>query len=165
MLNPILLYKIGGAVILVALFSWKVYSMGQASTQADWDAEKVVQLAAVAVAKDKSQAISAAVDIKHVKDVEKIRTVFKTIVKEVPVYVDKIADSACIIPHGFVLVHDSAASGSVPAPPSGLDGTPSGVDLSTVAEVVAENYGTYQEIRQRLIDLQDWVAKQAGENH
>lgn len=153
-------YKLGGAILLAALFGWKMYSAGADSVQHKWDAQKAVALAAVAAAKERSAAISAAIDTRHLAEAERIRTVFKTINKEVKVYVDKTADSTCTVPSGFVRIHDAAAGGTLPEAPSSADAAPSGVEISTVAETVAENYGTYAEIRQRLIDLQDWVARQ-----
>lgn len=131
MLNLIPLpYKVGGAVILLALFSWKVHSMGAASVQKEWDAQKVVDLAAVAIVKDRSKAVSEVIDKKHAEASAKIRTVYKIITKEVPVYVDKVADAACVVPDGFVLIHDAAASGEIPQPPSSTDAPPTNVEIS-----------------------------------
>lgn len=164
MLNPISLiptpYKIAGIVIALGFVAFKIYSTGAASVQEDWDAQKAKDVIALGVVKDKRQAITAAVDVSHVKKAAEIRVVYKTITKEVTQYVTRVADNNCSITSGFVRVHDAAASGTVPLPASVVDDSPAGVEVSTVAETVAENYGTYAEIRQRLIDLQDWVAKQ-----
>ena len=66
----------------------------------------------------------------------KIKIVTKAIIKEVPVYVTKRDDSACVINNGFVHVHDAAANGELPGGPTGTDGDASPVKLSTVAETV-----------------------------
>ena len=70
-----------------------------------------------------------------------IRLKGETIVKEVPRYVPIQADAACVVPRGFVRLHDAAAAGAVPDPNSGdADAAPSSVALSAVAGTVAGNY-------------------------
>ena len=70
-----------------------------------------------------------------------IRLKGETIVKEVPRYVPIQADAACVVPRGFVRLHDAAAAGAVPDPDTGdADAAASGVALSTVAGTVAGNY-------------------------
>lgn len=93
------------------------------------------------------------------------RTVTKTLVKEVPKYVTVQADAKCVVPAGFVSLHDSAASGS-PSLPVGagrsLD-TPSGVELSAVAETLVTNYGTAYQWRAEAEGWRRWYAEQKAE--
>ena len=100
-------------------------------------------------------------DKKGVAEGVRIRTVYKTITKEIPIYVSQIADSECVIPVGFVLLHNAAASGSVPESSGQPNDTPSGVELSGVAKIVTENYGTCIENSTRLSGLQQWVNEQS----
>ena len=86
----------------------------------------------------------------------KIKTVTKTIIKEVPVYVSKQDDARCVINNGFVRLHDSATKGELPGSPSGDDGDPSGVELSTVAKTVTSNYGACHLALSRLSEWQEW---------
>ena len=72
----------------------------------------------------------------------------------------KEADAKCIVPKSFVLLHDSAAKNEVPDTSKGVDGTPSGVGLSTIGETVTINYNNYHQLSERLKALQDWVAQQ-----
>lgn len=119
--------------------------------------------------KCRADAVNAAADINagQPKIIERLRTVYvpaetkiklvtKTIVKEVPVYVTKSDDAACTINNGFVRVHDAAAHGELPGNPSGIDGEPSGVKLSAVAQTVADNYGTCRLALSRDAEWQDW---------
>lgn len=91
-----------------------------------------------------------------------IRTITRTIVKEVPRYVPQAADDRCIVPAGFVRLHDAAAAGVPPVPdPAGQsNGAAPGVALSDVAAVVADNYGTALETSAQLVALQDWIRAQ-----
>ncbi|WP_052477627.1 hypothetical protein, partial [Ralstonia solanacearum] len=77
----------------------------------------------------------------YVDRVQTIRLKGDTIIKEIPRYVPIQADAACVVPRGFVRLHDAAATGSVPDPGTGdADAAPSGVALSSVAAAVADNY-------------------------
>lgn len=87
------------------------------------------------------------------------RSITQTIIKEVPKYVTPTSDARCVIPAGFVQVHDAtAATNPAPLPGSatGDVDAASGVALSTVAEVVASNNAECVE-RGRILELwQRW---------
>ncbi|MDR8106980.1 hypothetical protein KPB04_35255 [Burkholderia cenocepacia] len=90
----------------------------------------------------------------YVDRVQVVREKGDTIIKEVPVYVDREADRACIVPVGFVRVHDGAAANVPVGDPGSADAAPSGVALSAVAATVAHNYTTCHENAEQLIALQ-----------
>ncbi len=85
---------------------------------------------------------SATVTVTQYVDRERvIRLKGDTIIKEVPRYVPAQADAACVVPRGFVRLHDAAAAGTVPDSGAGdADAAASGVALSAVAGTVAGNY-------------------------
>ena len=90
-----------------------------------------------------------------------VRTVTRTIIEKVPVYVTAEAD-LLPVPLGFVRLHDAAALGT-PAVPFGAResaDSPSGVALSTVAGTVAYNYGECLGWREQVIGWQAWYAEQ-----
>ncbi|MBA0399029.1 hypothetical protein D7U83_04040 [Stenotrophomonas maltophilia] len=79
-----------------------------------------------------------------------------TIVKEVPIYVTANADAACVVPAGFVQLHDTAASGSPTAGPAGNPDAPAAATpLSVVAETVASNYATCHATAAQVVALQE----------
>ena len=88
---------------------------------------------------------------------ERIRTVFKTIVKEIPTYVS-IND--CPMSPGFRVFHDAAANGQLPDPTRIADAESAAAD--TVANTVADNYQTCHATAARLHALQSWVRAQQG---
>jgi hypothetical protein len=94
----------------------------------------------------------------------KIADFTQTRIIEVPVHVTKKSDARCVVPRGFVGLHDTAASGvpAVPLATGQSDDDPSGIALSALAGTVAGNYGTCRQTRQQLIDLQAWVRAQAA---
>ncbi|RBJ62603.1 hypothetical protein C3L29_041995, partial [Pseudomonas sp. MWU12-2534b] len=90
----------------------------------------------------------------YVDRVQVVREKGDTIIKEVPVYVDREADRACTVPVGFVRVHDGAAANVPVGDPRDANAAPSGVALSAVAATVADNYTTCHENAEQLIALQ-----------
>ncbi|WP_419685786.1 hypothetical protein ACN22W_00980 [Burkholderia theae] len=90
----------------------------------------------------------------YVDRVQVVREKGDTIIKKVPVYVDREADRACVVPVGFVRVHDGAVANVPVGDPGSADAAPSGVALSAVAATVAGNYTTCHENAEQLIALQ-----------
>ena len=84
-----------------------------------------------------------------------------TIIKEVPRYVPAQADAACVVPRGFVRLHDAAAAGTVPDPDTGdADAAASGLALSAVASTIAGNYTDSHANSEQLSTLQQALRDQ-----
>lgn len=83
------------------------------------------------------------------------------IVRNVPVYITKEIDRAFPLPCGWIRLHDSAASGlapsevSLPAGKSDADACP--ITASFAATIIVENYGKYDILAARYMDLRQWV--------
>lgn len=105
----------------------------------------------------KREAVAAPIVEAHEKEVVRVVTVTKTILKDRPVYV-KATD--CPLTGGFRVLHDAAANGEVPNPSRIPDAAPT--PATDVADTVATNYGICNKIREDLISLQAWAAKQAA---
>lgn len=134
--------------------SWYLKNL-QASKQELKVVERVVTV------ERKSAEVSAKVDQKHTEAVAKVRTITKTILKEVPVYVTQKVDANCTIPVGFVSVFNASANGEVPPAPGTVnESAASEVVLSEVATAAVENHGSYHEVAQQLRDLQSWIRQQ-----
>ena len=82
------------------------------------------------------------------------------IIKEIPTYITKTDDSKCVVPNGFVVLHDSASRNEVPDTARIVDERASKIKISGVAETVGENYNTYHEVAEQLKSLQKWVRDQ-----
>lgn len=158
------IYAIAAAALLAGLSGLYAYaySRGGAHVQAQWDADHAAQLKALAEARAKAAEVTTRVVTKYVDRVHTVRGKTRTIIKQVPVYVTQESDDRCIVPRGFVRVHDSAAKGTeLPATTGSAAQTPSGVALSAVAGTVAGNYGICHETAERLRSLQQWAVEQA----
>ncbi|WP_293028560.1 hypothetical protein [Pandoraea sp.] len=91
---------------------------------------------------------------RYVDRVHTVRERGHTIVKEIPVYVSRKADTACPVPAGFVRLHDAAAANVPVGDPRGADAAASGLALSAVAGTVADNYTACHENAEQLSALQ-----------
>jgi hypothetical protein len=89
----------------------------------------------------------------------KTDVITKTVEKEVVRYVQAGIDS-CPISRAGVMLHNSAASNTVPDTAGTTDGTPSEVKASTLIQTCTANYATYHETADRLRALQEWIKLQ-----
>jgi hypothetical protein len=145
-----------GLVLIVS----GVWFEGGLSEKAKW-ASKVKELEGkVQVAESRSRETNTII---QTEVVEKIK-----VVKE-KVYVNKqtneqIAgaqlDSKCVVPESTVVLLNSASQNEVARGPSSTDGSASNVRASDVVETVIENYGRYNELREKLIGWQKWYLEQ-----
>lgn len=107
---------------------------------------------------DKRKAIAAPIAAKQEAAQVRIRTITKTIVEKVPVYVPL---DSCPLPAGFRLLHDSAAANEpIPDATAIVDGA--AIPAAVVAETVVSNYGTCNANAARLAGLQEWVSAQGA---
>jgi hypothetical protein len=139
------------------------HHLGADSVQARWDADKQVMAARLDAARAKQGAITTHMVTQYVDRVQVVHERGAIIVKRIPVYVTAQADNRCIVPRGFVRLHDAAAAGTeLPASAGSTADAPSGVALSAVARVVSGNYTACRATAERLIALQAWATQQAG---
>ncbi len=135
------------------LAGWRAHDWrdGAAATKAAVRTVYVVQ---------KQAAVAQKVAVQQQAAQDRVRVVTRTITKEIPAYVTLEADSGCVVPDGFRLLHDAAAAGVSPAaePPGKSADAPSGVALATVADTVSRNYGICHETAERLQGWQSWWA-------
>lgn len=118
---------------------------------------------AVAMVEKGGRAITADVDQQAAARKVEIRTITKTLIEKVPVYVTVEADRRVDVPVGFVRLHDQAASGLPGLPDTAglVVDAPSGVPLSAVAGTLVGNYGVAYEWREEALACRAWVARQA----
>lgn len=93
---------------------------------------------------------------------EEIRQANERLKREIPKYVTPQADARCPIPSGFVELWNrpgvgiQAGSSAIPGPASSDVDEPSGVALSTVAEVNADNHAAYDQAVASLEACRKW---------
>lgn len=109
-------------------------------------------------------AVSNAAEQKQIVVQHDIQVQTRTVIQKVPVYVSPEADTRCILPVGFVRLYNAAALGSdpdaVPDPSGRADAAASGIACSTVAEDIADNFGTARSNAEQLKALLGWITDQ-----
>jgi hypothetical protein len=149
------------AVLLIGSTLDNAHLKTQAATMraqlAEADAKASKRVSDVAT---KQAAVTSTIETKAAVTAQRERVVTRTITERIPVYVPVEADARCVVPTGFVRLHDAAAVGDLSAVPESAgvaDDGPSGLALSDVAEVVADNYGSARQNVAQLKALQEWV--------
>lgn len=151
---PYRLLAVAALAIALIGFGWV---QGAGHVQAQWDHMANKQTVGVAHLARRQAETTVRVVTHYVDRVKVVREKGDVIIKEVPVYVSPEADAACVLPRGFVRLHDAAAAGVVPDPARDADATAAGITLSAVAGTVADNYTRCHENAEQLIALQEWV--------
>lgn len=141
----------------VAALVWGYFAWADHQQDIGYDKAKAEYSRQAQQADAQREEVAAPVAATQIVVQERIRTVTKTIIKEVPVYVK--AD-ACPMPGGFRVLHDAAADGEVPDAARIADAAP--VPAQDVAATVADNYGTCLANAARLTGLQEWVSRQVN---
>ena len=133
---------------------------GAISNQAEWKAKVAALQVEIAKKETISANITTEVITKYVDRIKIVKEKGNVIIKEIPTYITKTDDAKCVVPNGFVVLHDSASRNEVPDTARIVDERASKIKISGVAETVGENYNTYHEVAEQLKSLQKWVRDQ-----
>jgi hypothetical protein len=165
-MNPLVIVPLPYRLLALALLAVALVTFGWVKgaghVQARWDAANTTKALQLSVVKQRQAETTVQMVTKYVDRVKIIRETGATIIKEVPVYVSPEADAACVLPRGFVRLHDAAAAGHIPDPTGSFDAAPAGVALSAAAGTVADNYQRCHENAEQLILLQSWIRQVSG---
>lgn len=142
-------------IAITAFFSGCQYNKSSHNTEEELLKQKIAQLT------QQSKQVTTQVETVY-KDkiiyIDKIKT--QVITQYVPQFISTQANDSCIIPNGFVRLHDSAADNQIPGTASTTDAAPSEVDLIATTKVITSNYYTCHATTEQLLALQDWITKQ-----
>ena len=153
-LNPRVMGVLAIFLAVAALYGFGWYQ-GASSVQERWQAERVEHANVLAKLSAQQAHVTTQVVTEYVDRIKVVREKGKTIVEKVAVYVP--IDS-CDLPAGFRVLHDAAASGTIPGPAVGADAA--AVPASAAAATVAENYSACHQNAEKLRALQLWVSQQ-----
>ena len=121
----------------------------------DYQVEQAKEAVKIVV---KQGAVTERVVTKYLKGQDRVRVVTQTIEKEVVRYAESNPGS-CLDARWRVL-HDAAAAGTLPPPPSTADGTNGAPAASAAIETASSNYAACRRTSDRLTGLQEWVREQ-----
>jgi Na+-transporting methylmalonyl-CoA/oxaloacetate decarboxylase gamma subunit len=136
-----------------------VWFEGALAEKSNWE-EKVKELETKAqVAEAKSQQVNTVIETKVVERVKIVKDT-KNANKETAKLIARQLDDRCVVPESTVVLINSASQNEVARGASSTDGTASDVRASEVVETVVENYGRYNELREKVIAWQKWYLEQ-----
>lgn len=163
-MNPTLMaYGLAGFLIWSIGLGGAAYFKGKSQCQLEQAAAEKEHVETVLDTRGKNEHESNQDAATTIEKVEVIRWKTREVIVKVPVYISGAGDRGCVVPVGFVRLHDlstgNAGLPDNPDPASQLYDAPSGIALSTVGSTVAENYGVCREEMTRFEGLQDWVGK------
>jgi hypothetical protein len=164
MIPPVLLTtgaKLSLAAALAAgLFLYGV-KVGYGLAEQEWQAAAFQAAARTIRVVEQQQIITHDVVTKYVKVKGETRTVFETIEKEIPRYVEIFKMQPCVVHPAFVRLWNDANSLSSTSPAaSGADAQATPVTLSDVARQHTREAEQYAELADQLRALQEWVERQ-----
>ncbi len=148
-------WLVGAAALMALLLMARMHWIQQGR-------EQILRESAAAVVKivEKQGKVTERVVTRYIKVAGETKVITNTIEKEVIKYATANLDQ-CVLSNAFVVLHDSAAVGSIPSAARAIDGSASGVKTSDSLPTVTSNYATCHETAIRLKALQAWISEQA----
>lgn len=157
-------WRVVGVVALLAVTAFGAYKYTDNEWQLKYAKQQLeytkmeVQLKELEV---KAANVTTKVITQYVDRVKEVQVRGDTIVKEVPVYVTEKSDAECVIPTGFVFIHNAAAADKpLPRTTGDVNEEASGIVLSDVASAITLNYTEYHKVATQLESLQNWITQQ-----
>lgn len=141
----------------LSIFSLGLWACGIHTEKQKYALELEKQKAYIAQLEQKASEKTIEVVTNYVDRIKIVKEKGDVIYEKVPQYITKEDDSRCVIPNGFVILHDSAVHNTVPETPRDSNEGTSGIELSEATKVIVKNYGTYHEVVEQLLALQKWV--------
>ena len=136
-----------------------VYYEGGRGTQVAWESKVADMEIKVKAAEVKSQQVNTVIETQIVERVKIVKDT-KNANKETAKLIARQLDDRCVVPESTVMLINSASQNEVARGASSTDGSASDVRASEVVETVVENYGRYNELREKVIAWQNWYRDQ-----
>jgi hypothetical protein len=137
-----------------------LYYGGIRSSNEVWEQKIAAVKEQVKLAENKSREVNTVI---QTQVVEKVKVVKERVYVNKQINANTVAqqvDSKCIVPESAVVLINSASQNEVARGPASTDGRASDVRASEVIETVVENYGRYNELREKVIGWQRWYLEQ-----
>ncbi len=152
---PLTAWAVAGGLFLFWGYGHLQYRAGQENTQQKWDQSVKRGKTIVAQLKKEQGKVTIKYQTQYVDRVKVIHEKGKVIRDLIPTY---IAADSCDLPPGFRLLHDAAASNSIPGAPEGTNAA--AVPVRVATKTITDNYESCHEVSERLVNLQGWVLEQ-----
>lgn len=138
------------------LYTFIVWQWAQHYVYKDWNASTEKGRAIVDQLKKDAKKVNTVIDTQWKERTEYIYVKGDTIVKEIPKY---IPIGTPDLPGGFRVLHDAAATSTVPGPASSVEATPIGVEDAT--KTIVTNYTQCLIWREEAVTWRQWYQEQS----
>jgi len=152
-------YNLPAYVLGMIITITGVYYEGMHSGAETWQAKIKDVEDRVKVAENKSREVNTVIETKVVERVKIVKDT-KNANKETAKLIARQLDDRCVVPESTVVLINSASQNEVARGASSTDGSASDVRASDIVETVVENYGRYNELREKVIGWQNWYLEQ-----
>lgn len=146
--------SLGAAVALFAGLAWvdhRGFVRGEEKTNAAWEAKYQANLAEIGRLKARQAEVVEKVVTVYKDRVKVVKEKGDEIVREIPILVGM--DSP-LLAGSYRVLHDAAATGSMPSDPAGAAETADPVTAAALLTTTAENYTTCRSTAEQLTALQ-----------
>jgi len=153
-------YNLPAYLLGIVITTLGVYYGGVRSGDAAWQAKIKAMEEQVKVAENQSKSVNTVI---QTQVVEKVKVVKERVYVNKQINANTVAqqiNSKCIVPESAVVLINSASQNEVARGAGSTDGSASNVRASDVVETVVENYGRYNELREKVIGWQRWYLEQ-----
>lgn len=156
---PFVQYRIPAQVISIIILVPSVWFYSFFHYQEEQKKELLILQERITVAENKSNDLNNQLESK-IKELDGLRNKKNEVVTKVITKVVKEYDNKCELSNAFIRVHDSSSQDEIPTGSESIDGGTSNVKASELLQTVTDNYTTYYQMRNRLIQWQQWYIKQ-----
>ena len=146
----------GGVLIAVVMGAIVgAYFYGKHTVQDDWDREVAAAKGAAKTLVRGQNSVSSTIKTVYVDRIKVVKEKGDVLVKQVPVY---IPSDSCPLPGGFRILHDAAATNSIPGTSEGTDAAE--VPVRDAASTIVQNYTTCNAAITNLEGVRKWITDQ-----
>lgn len=156
---PLIQYRIPAQIISIVLLVPSIWFYSFYHYQEEQRRELLILQERITVAENKSNDLNSQLESK-IKELDALRNKKNEVVTRVITKVVKEYDSKCELSNAFIRVHDSASQDKIPSSSEPTDAGTSNVKASEFLQTVTDNYSTYYQMRDRLIQWQKWYNQQ-----
>ncbi len=152
---PWQVYACAGVGICFWLWGTWQYQQGQKETQDRWDVAVKQGKARIEELKRGQLTVTMQVDTIYKERVKVIHEKADTIIKYIPQYIPVDTPD---LPGGFRLLHDAAATSTIPASPGSIEAAP--VSVADATETITLNYAQCLVWREEAVTWRQWYTDQ-----
>lgn len=156
---PLIQYRVPTQILSIVILVPSIWFYSFFHYQEEQKRELLILQERINVAENKSNDLNNQLQSK-IKELDGLRNKKNEVITKVITKVVKEYDNKCELSNAFIRVHDSSSQDEVPTSSEPTDGGTSDVKASELLQTVTINYSTYYQMRNRLIQWQQWYIKQ-----